>query len=48
VALLDKVCGGSLISADALRRAGALTVPAKTKAKVHKDRGPELFGREHY
>jgi hypothetical protein len=45
--LLDKICAGPLISADELRAAGALTIPAKAKIKVGKTEGPDLFGSSH-
>jgi hypothetical protein len=45
--LLEKICAGPLISADELSVAGALTIPAKSKVKVGKSQGPDLFGYEH-
>src|SRR5437667_11691747 len=40
--LLEKICAGALISTDDLGEAGALAVPAKSKAKAAKPRDPDL------
>jgi len=45
--LLDKICGGQLISGDELRNAGALEVPAKPKGGKKVTTGPDLFGHLH-
>jgi len=45
--LLEKICTGPLISEDELTTAGALTIPAKTKVKVGKTHGPDLFDDKH-
>ncbi|MCX6619500.1 MAG: N-6 DNA methylase, partial [Acidobacteria bacterium] len=45
--LLDKICAGPTFSAEMLRGSGALTVPAKPKAKPERSNGPDLFGNEH-
>jgi Type ISP C-terminal specificity domain/N-6 DNA Methylase len=41
--LLDRICGGPLISGDELRNAGALEVPAKPKKGKKSPEGPDLF-----
>lgn len=41
--LLDKICSGPTISADELRNAGALEVPAKPKKGKKLPAGPDLF-----
>lgn len=43
--LLDRICSGPTISADELRNAGALEVPAKSKKAKKVPVGPDLFDR---
>jgi hypothetical protein len=45
--LLEKICARSLISAEELGGAGALTIPAKAKIKIGKASAPSLFGDAH-
>lgn len=45
--LLEKICAGPSISASELSTTDALTIPAKTKVKVGKIQGSDLFGNEH-
>jgi Type ISP C-terminal specificity domain len=43
--LLDKICSGPTISAEKLRTAGALDVPAKPKRGKKAPAGPDLFAQ---